>query len=111
MQNRFSSIVHAALWVLVIILAFVMQVFPLLLILTMLNMAIGISSNAVLIAIPAAILGTLVLAFIFAARRRREWRPSPVRVDEVRYQQMTGNKAASRIGALLARDFRRRWFF
>ncbi len=107
MRHRISLIVSAAIWVVVIILAFVMQVIPLLLILTMFNMAVGISSGAVLIAVPAALLGTLLLAFGYAERQRRKWRPSPVRVDEARHRQMTLNKAPRGH----ERDFPRRWLF
>ena len=106
MRHRFSLIVHAALWVLVLTLAFVMQVAPLLLILTMFNMAVGISGPAALIAVPVALLGTLVMAFAYAERRRRKWRPSPVRVDEVRHQQKTRINVATPDSA---RDFRHRW--
>ena len=111
MHHRYAAVVHAALWIVVIILAFVMQVIPLLLILTLFNMAVGISSAAALIAVPIALLGTLLIAFSFAERRRRKWRPSPVRVDEARHQKMTWNNAAMRHGPPAAPDFRRRWFF
>jgi hypothetical protein len=84
-----------------------MQVIPLLLILTMFNLAIGISSAATLIAVPVALLGALLLAFVHAERRRRKWRPSPVRVDEARHQQMTRNKAA----LASTRDVRRHRYF
>ncbi|PPR22166.1 MAG: hypothetical protein CFH40_01407 [Alphaproteobacteria bacterium MarineAlpha10_Bin3] len=111
MHHRYATILHAAIWVVVIILAFVMQVMPLLLILTLFNMALGISSAAALIAVPIALLGTLLLAFSLAERRRRKWRPSPVRVDEARHQKVTRNKAAIRHGPRGALDFRSRWFF
>ncbi len=105
MRHRFAWFVHATIWVLVITLAFVMQVFPLLLILTMFNMAIGISSAAALIAVPVALFGTLLLACAYAERQRRKWRPSPVPADEARRQQITRNKAAR----FRERDVRRHW--
>ena len=111
MQFRYASILHTAFWVVVIILAFVMQVLPLLLILTLFNMAVGVSSGVVLIAIPIALFGTLLLAFSFAEKRRRKWRPSPVRVDEVRHQQLTRKQVAMRQGPGRAPDMRRRWFY
>ena len=111
MHHRYATIVHAAIWLVVIILAFVMQVMPLLLILTLFNMAVGISSAAALIAVPVALLGMLLIAFSFAERRRRNGCPSPIRVDEARRQQVTRNRAAMLHGPPAAPDFRRRWFF
>ena len=40
MHHRYATILHAAIWVVVIILAFVMQVMPLLLILTLFNLSL-----------------------------------------------------------------------
>ena len=46
------KILHAAMWIGVIAIAFMFQVIPLLLVLTLLGMALGISSPVVLVALP-----------------------------------------------------------
>lgn len=77
MQHGFSAIAQASVWVLIVVLALFMQVMPLLLILTLFNIAVGVSSTAMLIIIPAALLGMLVVACNVAERRRKRMLPAP----------------------------------
>jgi hypothetical protein len=77
MQHGVSVVAQAVLWVLVVVFALIMQVIPLLLILTLFNMAIGISSTTMLIVIPFALFGSIFAACSIAERRRRAFLPSP----------------------------------
>ncbi len=74
MRINLSSLAQFGMWSLIVVLAFVMQVAPFLLILTMINIAFGISSAAALILIPAMLFAMLIAACTIAARRRR-WLP------------------------------------
>lgn len=77
MQHGVSAVAQAGLWVMVVVFALIMQVIPLLLILTLFNMAIGISSTTMLIVIPLALFGSIFVACGIAERRRRALLPSP----------------------------------
>ena len=57
----------------IVVLAFIMQVVPFLLVMTMLSMAFGVSSGVILVVIPTAALAMLVTACWFAETRRRKW--------------------------------------
>jgi len=66
-----SSLVQTGIWSIVVVLAFIMQVAPFLLILTMINIAVGISSAVALILIPVVLFAMLILACSIAGRHRR----------------------------------------
>lgn len=72
-----SRALQLGLWISVVLIAFAMQVFPFLLVLTMLNLAIGISSGVALILIPAAAFGMLFFACWIATRRAKSVLPPP----------------------------------
>ncbi len=88
MKYTTATILHAGLWIAVIAIAFMFQVIPLLLVLLLLGMALGISSPVALVALPLALFGAIIALCVRAERRRRAWRPMPVRTDEQRLQIM-----------------------
>ena len=73
-----SAALQAGLWVVILLFAFFMQVVPFLLVLTMLNLAIGISSGTALIVIPASAFAMLSVACWIATRRTRNLLPEPL---------------------------------
>ena len=77
MRYGFSAVVQASMWVLIVVLALIMQVVPLLLILTLFNIAVGISSTAMLIIVPVALFVMLFVACNLAERRRKRILPAP----------------------------------
>lgn len=60
------------LWIAILAIAFIMQVVPFLLVLTMFNLAIGVTSGAVLVIIPVAAFGMLFFACWIATRQTRK---------------------------------------
>ncbi len=80
MDHSVSAIVQASMWIMIVVFALIMQVMPLLLILTLFNIAIGVSSTATLIIIPTALFGMLIVACNIAERRRKARLPAPLPV-------------------------------
>lgn len=76
--TRASTVLQAGLWVVILLFAFFMQVVPFLLVLTMLNLAIGVSSGVALVLIPAAAFGMLSVACWVATKRTRNLLPDPL---------------------------------
>ncbi|MPY75371.1 MAG: hypothetical protein GEU87_14045 [Alphaproteobacteria bacterium] len=74
----FSGLLQVGLWIIILVFAFFMQVIPFLLVLTMFNLAVGISSGVALILIPAVAFGMLSLACWVATRRTRNILPDPL---------------------------------
>jgi hypothetical protein len=72
-----SRAFQICLWLTVLVIAFVMQVVPFLLVLTMFNLAIGITSGAALVIIPTAAFGMLFFACWIATRRTKNKLPAP----------------------------------
>ncbi|MBL4720863.1 MAG: hypothetical protein JKY20_07005 [Alphaproteobacteria bacterium] len=69
-----SDIGYVLIWAGVFVLAFVMQVVPFLLILTMINLAFGISSTTTLIIVPVALFAMICLSALAVERnRKRNW--------------------------------------
>ncbi len=79
-----SAIAQAGMWIMIVVLALIMQVMPLLLILTLFNIAIGVSSTAMLIIIPTVLFGTLIIACNAAEKHRKSKLPSPLPVHTQR---------------------------
>jgi hypothetical protein len=77
-MSRFSGLIRVALWIVILFVAFFMQVVPFLLVLTMLNLAVGITSGAALILVPAAAFLMLSVACWIATRRTRNVVPDPL---------------------------------
>ena len=73
----FSGALRVGLWILIILFAFFMQVVPFLLVLTMFNLAVGVSSGVALILIPAAAFAMLSVACWVATKRMRNVLPEP----------------------------------
>jgi hypothetical protein len=82
-EGGISRVLHAGLWLTVLVIAFFMQVIPFLLVLTMLNLAVGITSGAALIIIPAVAFGMLSFACWIATRRTKNLLPPPLRHQQV----------------------------
>jgi hypothetical protein len=78
MNHSVSAIAQAVIWIMIVIFALLMQVMPLLLILTMFNIAIGVSSTAMLIIIPTALMVMLIVACSVAEKRRKAKLPPPL---------------------------------
>lgn len=75
---RVSGVLQVVLWFVILIIAFFMQVVPFLLVLTMLNLAVGITSGTALILVPAAAFAMLSFACWIATRRTRNMLPEPL---------------------------------
>ena len=101
------KILHAAMWIGVIAIAFMFQVIPLLLVLTLLGMALGISSPVVLVALPLVLFGMIVVLCIRAERKRRNRRPMVFRSDTQRLQLMPMRHD----NGLRLTEMRRRWLY
>ncbi len=67
-----SDLTHGLIWTAVFLLAFFMQVLPFLLILTLINIAFGVSSTVVLVVIPIALFGMICLAGVAVERNRKK---------------------------------------
>ena len=78
MDHGVSAVAQASMWILIVVFALIMQVMPLLLILTLFNIAIGVSSTTMLIIIPAALFGMLLVACSIAEKRRKSLLPAPL---------------------------------
>ena len=108
-----SRLLHAGLWITILVIAFFMQVVPFLLVLTMLNLAIGITSGVALVIIPIAAFGMLSFACWIATRRTRNIVPQEHRRQI--YISPTGGRQngdmhANRVHACLLPHFKRwRW--
>ena len=107
------------LWLAVLIIAFFMQVVPFLLVLTMFNLAIGITSGAALVIIPVAAFGMLSFACWIATRRARNRLPTPKppRGGPVYMAEYNGRNGAPGAGRALSIQQRlvahlrhRRWY-
>ncbi len=81
MRSRTTIALQTGLLALIVAVAFVMQVVPFLLVLTLLNLAIGISSTTMLVVIPLVLFAMLIVACVFAERRRRKWRAPHTRLQ------------------------------
>lgn len=112
-EGSISRILHAGLWLTVLMIAFFMQVIPFLLVLTMLNLAVGITSGAALIIIPAAAFGMLSFACWIATRRTKNLLPPPMRHEQVFISptgDQNGDMNANRVHACLLPHFKKwRW--
>ena len=80
MNSTAMSILNAGLWMLIVFLAFSMQVMPFLLVLTLINISFGVSSEIALYLIPTALFAMLIGACVFASSRARNRLPAPLPV-------------------------------
>lgn len=80
MNSAAMNFLNAGLWILIVFLAFFMQVMPFLLVLTLINISFGVSSEIALILIPAVLFAMLVGACIYASSRKRNRLPAPLPV-------------------------------
>jgi hypothetical protein len=111
--NRISAVLQVGLWIAILVIAFFMQAVPFFLVLTMVNLAVGVSSGVALIVIPVAAFGMLALACWIATRRARNILPDPLpqRTYIAPYGVADGNPltANQRLVTVLQR-LRWRWF-
>jgi hypothetical protein len=91
------SLLNAGLWIVIVILAFVMQVMPFLLVLTLVNISFGVSSSVALVLIPVVLFGMLTVACVYASRRTRGKLPAPLPV----YRMDEGPKPLAGISAAM----------
>ena len=75
--NRISTTLQVGLWIMIVMVAFFMQAVPFFLVLTMFNLAVGVTSGVALILIPAAAFAMLSFACWIATRRTRNILPDP----------------------------------
>ena len=80
MNSIVMNILNLGLWVTIVLLAFILQVMPFLLVLTLINISFGLSSEVALILIPAVLFAMLVAACIYASSRSRNKLPGPLPV-------------------------------
>ena len=80
MSLTVMNFLNVGLWVTIVLLAFFMQVMPFLLVLTLINISFGVSSEVALILIPAVLFSMLVAACIYASSRSRNKLPAPLPV-------------------------------
>jgi hypothetical protein len=112
--NRISTAIQVGLWIAILVVAFFMQAVPFFLVLTMFNLAVGISSGVALILIPVAAFGMLSFACWIATRRARNILPDPLPPQQTYiapYGVADGNPltANQRLVTVLQR-LRWRWF-
>ncbi len=108
MDHSVSVVAQAVMWIVIVIFALIMQVMPLLLILTLFNIAVGVSSTAMLIIIPVSLFGTLLVACSVAERRRRRMLPAPL---PVRTDRPHPDEAMRQTAACMLPYLRRSRFF
>lgn len=75
---QISAVLQVSLWVVILLFAFFMQVIPFLLVLTMLNLAVGVTSGTALILIPVAAFTMFSVACWIATKRIRTRLPDPL---------------------------------
>ena len=73
MQRSVALALQTGFFIGIVALAFIMQVVPFLLVMTMLSMAFGITSGVMLVIIPITVFGMFGVACWFAETRRRKW--------------------------------------
>lgn len=76
--NRISGALQVGVWIVILVVAFFMQAVPFFLVLTMFNLAVGVSSGVALVLIPVAAFAMLSLACWIATRRTRNLLPDPL---------------------------------
>jgi len=105
MDHSVSAVAQASMWIVIVVFALIMQVMPLLLILTLFNIAIGVSSTAMLIIIPAALFGMLIVACSAAEKSRKAKLPPPLppRMDHP-HPDSTMRHTAARVMPYLRRS-------
>lgn len=107
MKYRTSLVLYAAMWIAIVLLAFFMQVIPLVLVITVVGMAFGVTSPVALIALPLALFGTVVILCRRAERRRGNVRPDYFIASEQRYNAM----ALENDNGMRLTELRRRWLY
>lgn len=80
MNPTMMSLLNAALWIVIVMLAFFLQVMPFLLVLLLLSISFGLSSAVSLVMIPTVLFGMLALACWYASVRVRRRLPAPLPV-------------------------------
>jgi hypothetical protein len=107
MKYRTSLVLYAAMWVGIVLLAFFMQVIPLLLLITMVGMAFGVTAPAALIALPITLFGTVVIFCVRAERKKKTVRPDYFIANEERHRVM----AMENDSGMRLTEMRRRWLY
>ena len=80
MNITIMGLLTMALWIVIVLLAFFMQVMPFLLVLTLINISFGVSSSVALFLIPTVLFGMLITACVYASARTRKKLPAPLPV-------------------------------
>jgi hypothetical protein len=80
MNSTVMSILNAGLWMLIVFFAFFMQVMPFLLVLTLICISFGVSSEVALVLIPIVLFAMLIGGCIYASKRVRNKLPAPLPV-------------------------------
>ena len=80
MNPTMMNVLNAGLWIVIVMLAFVLQVLPFLLVLLLLSISFGLSSAVSLVMIPTVLFGMLVAACWYASVRVRRRLPAPLPV-------------------------------
>jgi hypothetical protein len=78
MNSSAMSILNAGLWMLIVFLAFFMQVMPFLFVLTLINISFGVSSDVALVLIPIVCFAMLIGGCLYASGRARNKLPAPL---------------------------------
>ena len=80
MNFTISGLINLVVLLVIVFLAFFMQVMPFLLVLTLINISFGISSSLALFVIPIVLFAMLIAACVYAAARSRNKLPAPLPV-------------------------------
>lgn len=80
MNPTTMALLNAGLWIVIVMLAFMLQVLPFLLVLVLLSISFGISSTVALVMIPAVLFAMLFGACWYASVRIRQRLPAPLPV-------------------------------
>ena len=78
MNFTISGLINLVVLLVIVFLAFFMQVMPFLLVLTLIIISFGISSSLALFVIPIVLFAMLIAACVYAAARSRNKLPAPL---------------------------------
>lgn len=74
------NVLHVGLWIIIVLFAFFMQVMPFFLVLILINLSFGISSEIALVVMPAVLFTMLILACVYASIRSKRRVSNPISV-------------------------------
>ena len=105
MNFTISGLINLVVLLVIVFLAFFMQVMPFLLVLTLINISFGISSSLALFVIPIVLFAMLIAACVYAAARSLNKLPAPLPVYRTDHETQSW-KGLEAVMELHSRRFR-----